>query len=49
MFIGLKMTDHIDWSWWWVLSPIWNAFLFLVIVTVIIVKKRTGWKPLGET
>ncbi len=47
MFIGLKLTDHIDWSWWWVLAPIWTkfAFLLLVIVVVIIVKKRTGWKP----
>lgn len=23
LFIGLKLTDHIDWSWWWVLAPIW--------------------------
>jgi hypothetical protein len=23
LFIGLKLTHHIDWSWWWVLSPLW--------------------------
>ncbi len=23
LLIGLKLTDNIDWSWWWVLSPIW--------------------------
>ena len=23
LFIGLKLTHHIAWSWWWVLSPIW--------------------------
>jgi hypothetical protein len=23
LFIGLKLTDHIVWSWWWVLSPLW--------------------------
>jgi len=23
LFIGLKLTNYIDWSWWWVLSPIW--------------------------
>ena len=22
-FVVLKLTGHIDWSWWWVLSPIW--------------------------
>lgn len=26
LFIGLKLTEHIDWSWWWVLSPIWAPF-----------------------
>lgn len=23
LFIGLKLTNNIDWSWWWVLSPMW--------------------------
>ena len=23
LFIGLKLTGHITWSWWWVLSPLW--------------------------
>jgi hypothetical protein len=22
LFVGLKLTGHIDWSWWWVLSPV---------------------------
>ncbi len=50
MLIGLKLTDHIDWSWWWVLSPIWGkyALLALVAAVVIVVKKRTGWKPSEE-
>ena len=26
LFIGLKLTGHIDWSWWWVLSPLWAPF-----------------------
>ena len=21
LFVGLKLTNHITWSWWWVLSP----------------------------
>lgn len=32
IFITLKLTGFIDWSWWWVLSPIWIPFLFGVIV-----------------
>jgi len=23
VFIVLKLTHYIDWSWWWVLSPLW--------------------------
>lgn len=23
LFIGLKLTNYIDWPWYWVLSPLW--------------------------
>jgi hypothetical protein len=23
LFIGLKLTRYIDWSWWWVTCPFW--------------------------
>lgn len=23
VFITLKLLDKIDWSWWWVTSPLW--------------------------
>jgi hypothetical protein len=23
IFLVLKLTNHIDWSWWWVTSPLW--------------------------
>lgn len=26
-FIVLKITKNIDWSWWWVLSPLWITIL----------------------
>lgn len=35
IFITLKLTDVINWSWWAVLSPIWIQ-LVLIIITVII-------------
>lgn len=44
LFIGLKLTGCIDWSWWWVLSPIWIAAVILIlviaIVMVIVMAKR---------
>jgi hypothetical protein len=30
LFIGLKLTGFITWSWWWVLSPIWISILFVI-------------------
>lgn len=32
VFITLKLTDFIDWSWWWVLSPIWISLILLVLI-----------------
>jgi hypothetical protein len=26
----LKLTGHIDWSWWWVTSPLWGTFILSV-------------------
>ena len=34
LFIALKLMGHIDWSWWWVLAPIWGP---IALVTVIII------------
>ena len=27
LFIGLKLTGHIDWDWIWVFSPLWIGFV----------------------
>jgi len=35
-FIVLKLTNYIDWSWWWVLSPAWiMACIVLILLFVI--------------
>ena len=36
VFITLKLTDYIDWSWWWVLSPLWIPFVVIAIVIVLL-------------
>lgn len=36
IFITLKLTDIIDWSWWWVLSPLWLPIVIFVIGSVLI-------------
>jgi len=37
LFLGLKLTNYISWSWWWVTSPIWflPAMIFSVITIMI--------------
>ena len=35
LFIGLKLTNHIDWSWWWVLSPLWIGFALWAVIVVL--------------
>ena len=35
LFIYLKMTSQIDWSWLWVLSPLWIDFLGGLLVLCI--------------
>lgn len=35
VFITLKLTNHIDWSWWWVLSPFWIPLAIFVVLVLI--------------
>lgn len=35
IFIVLKLTDLIDWSWWWVLAPLWINIVFLIVRQMI--------------
>jgi hypothetical protein len=38
MFIYLKLTGVIAWSWWWVLAPIWApvALALLIIAGIFV-------------
>lgn len=40
LFVALKLTGQIDWSWWWVLSPLWIcasvAIVFALVVTLVV-------------
>ena len=45
LFIALKLCGIIDWSWWWVLSPIPITIgvvlaVFVVVVTVLTIGSR---------
>ena len=31
VFLVLKLTKNIDWSWWWVTSPLWIQFIIVLL------------------
>jgi hypothetical protein len=51
LFITLKLTGHITWSWWLVLAPLWGSILFAlgfflvacIIVGIGISKRGRRW------
>ena len=36
IFITLKLTGHISWSWWWVLSPFWLPVMVAVSLIALV-------------
>lgn len=36
-FIVLKLCKVIEWSWWWVLSPLWISVCLVVAIFLIAV------------
>ena len=38
VFLVLKLTGTITWSWWWVTAPPWGGVaIWLVIVLIVVV------------
>lgn len=35
LFIALKLTGVISWSWLWVLSPLWIPLVLLLLIAVV--------------
>ena len=43
VFIALKLLGYINWSWLWVLSPLWISFaiaLIFIIIAIIVVRDK---------
>lgn len=36
IFVVLKLTHVIDWSWWWVFSPWWIGLAIFVAILAVI-------------
>lgn len=35
LFVYLKMINNIDWSWIWVLSPLWIGLLVAILISIV--------------
>jgi hypothetical protein len=40
VFIVLKLTKVIDWSWWWVTCPLWIPVAIFVVLVIIVLLIR---------
>ena len=39
LFVALKLTGQIDWSWFWVLAPFWIPWVFIggILLFVLVI------------
>ena len=37
VFLILKLTNVIAWSWWWVTSPLWIPIAIAIVIFIFIV------------
>jgi len=37
VFLILKLTGMITWSWWWITAPLWIGWCLLPLTVIIIV------------
>lgn len=35
LFLGLRLTDHIDWAWYWVAAPLWAPLAIVAAVASV--------------
>ena len=35
IFLVLKLTGVIAWSWWWVTAPLWAPLLIVIVIVAI--------------
>jgi hypothetical protein len=37
IFVILKLANIINWSWWWITSPLWLPILFMISLPILVV------------
>ena len=50
LFIGLKLTGYINWSWIWVLAPLWIPIsIALLLLSAVILLVALGKIDIDKT
>jgi hypothetical protein len=37
IFLALKLTGYITWSWWWVTCPLWGGLAIILTLFALVV------------
>jgi hypothetical protein len=40
--IALKLAGVVNWSWWWVLAPMWGSGLLMAAVLALLIRDVRG-------
>ena len=49
VFLVLKLTNIINWSWWWITAPLWiPAILIIIFVLLVAIALTKANKDLIE-
>ena len=35
-FVLLKVFGYINWSWWWVFSPLWISAILIIVILLFV-------------
>lgn len=39
IFLTLKLTNIITWSWWWVTAPLWMPTALVILICILAILK----------
>jgi len=37
IFLILKLTGYIGWSWWWVTAPLWGPAVVVIAIVIVVI------------
>lgn len=44
IFMTLKLTGYIAWSWWWVTAPLWGPLALVVVLGILAFIVLFAWE-----